>query len=139
MSDKNLETTSKIPLESPKGTFPAKVAKIIDDSKLVINRGKADGIREAQRVLVYCVDNEEIKDPDTGKSLGFLELVKGTGKIVSVQENFATIQSDQEKNYTREFKSPYSDIILMRGREVIHESRIIPFDNPQVGDLVKPI
>jgi hypothetical protein len=136
MSDTTLEKTSEMLLESPKGTFPAKVAKIIDDSKLDINRGTAHGIRKSQRMLVYCIDDEEIKDPDTGKSLGFLELVKGTGEVVSVQENVATIQSDQEKPYIREFKSPYSS---MMGREVVHESIIIPFDNPLVGDLVKPI
>ena len=33
MSDTTLEKTSEMLLESPKGTFPAKVAKIIDDSK----------------------------------------------------------------------------------------------------------
>ena len=137
MSDTTLESTSRRPLESPKGTFPAKVAKIIDDSKLVINRGTAHGIRKSQRMLVYCIDDEEIKDPDTGKSLGFLELVKGTGKVISVQENLAIIQSDQEKPYIREFNSPpYS---LMMGKEVVRESIIIPFDDPLVGDLVKPI
>ncbi|AIE75695.1 hypothetical protein D082_31670 [Synechocystis sp. PCC 6714] len=114
------------------------MAKIIDDSKLVINRGRSHGIRKAQRVLVYCIDDDEIKDPDTGESLGFLEVVKGTGAVISVQENLATIQSDQEKTYTREFRNLYSQLPIMGG-EVIRESRIIPFDNPQVGDFVKPI
>lgn len=81
-----MENVAEKPILSPKGTFPAKVVKVIDDYKLVINRGEISGIREGQRMLVYNTSEEEIKDPQTGESLGYLDLVRGTGTIIFVQE-----------------------------------------------------
>ena len=69
-----MENVTETPLLSPKGTFPAAVVKVIDDYKLVMNRGEQNGIREGQRMMVYRIDDEEILDPHTGESLGFLEL-----------------------------------------------------------------
>ena len=72
-----------------------KVVEIIDDGmKLVINAGAGTGIEPGQRYLVYALSDYEIMDPDTGKSLGFLELVRGTGKVTHVQEAMSTIESD---------------------------------------------
>lgn len=126
-------------VESPAGTFPANVIDVSTPNQLVINRGKNNGIQLGQRMLVYCIGSKELKDPQTGKSLGYLEIVRGTGRVVHVQNEISTIESDREKHYTREFKTPYSDYFSGLPREVIHESTIIPFDNPLVGDLVKPI
>ena len=136
-----MEANTSAPTLAEKGTFPAKVAKVIDPYKLVINRGSIDGIRESQRMLVYSIDNEEIKDPDTGKSLGFLELVRGTGRIISVQEEISILESDQV------FKRPFSPLypaymssqIEMENYYKTLEKTLKPFDNPQVKDLVKPI
>ena len=125
-------------VESPAGTFPANVIDVSTPNQLVINRGKNNGIQLEQRMLVYCIGNKELKDPQTGKSLGYLEIVRGTGRVVHVQNEISTIESDREKHYTREFKTPYSDFSGLR-REVIHESKIIPFEDTQIGDLVKPI
>jgi hypothetical protein len=140
-----METQASAPVIAKKGTFPAKVAKVIDQYKLVINKGKIDGIRESQRMLVYCVDNEEIKDPDTGKSLGFLELVRGTGRIIFVQEEYSILESDRVYEPYKPMPSLFSSSIggiLDKKREELREylqGTLRPFDNPQVGDLVKPI
>lgn len=84
-----MTNTTDAPVLGKKGTFPATVAKVIDNYKLVINRGSENGIREGQRMLVYGISDEDIKDPRTGESLGYLELVRGTGKIISVQEKMS--------------------------------------------------
>ncbi len=70
------ENVTETPLLSPKGTFPAKVVKVIDDYKLVMNRGEISGIRKGQRMMVYPIDDEEILDAHTGESLGYLDLVQ---------------------------------------------------------------
>ncbi|ACK68246.1 conserved hypothetical protein [Rippkaea orientalis PCC 8801] len=138
---------------SPKGTFPATVAKVIDDYKLVINRGSEHGIREGQRMLVYCVSDEDIKDPNTGESLGYLELVRGTGKIIFIQEKISILESDKTKAeirkiFNRASKSePRSHTLKTLSAmlaepeplETIESKELVPFENPQVGDQVKPI
>jgi hypothetical protein len=132
-----METQASAPVIANKGTFPANVANIINPLQLVINRGKNDGVRLQQRVLVYSVSNEEIKDPNTGESLGHLEIVKGTGRVVHLQDKVATIESDKTRSYLRKSVSPYGS--FLREQEVIEVSELVSFDNPQVGDLVKPI
>jgi hypothetical protein len=140
-----MENTTDAPVIGNKGTFPAKVAKVIDNHKLVINRGSEDGIREGQRMLVYKIDDEAIIDPDTGKSLGNLELVRGTGEIIYVQEKISILESDRTQlissknaryssSNSRKILSPLAPALAMLG-----EREVLPFDKPQIGDEVKPI
>lgn len=133
----NMDSTQNKPLLSPKGTFPATVAKVIDDYKLVINRGSENGIKEGQRMLVYCVSDEDIKDPETGESLGFLELVRGTGKIIFIQEKMSIIESDKVKRIPP--KNNYIDPLQSFTEQVFGKEIKLPFDNPQIGDKIKPI
>jgi hypothetical protein len=117
--------------------FPAKVAEVIDNYKLVINKGSLHGIREGQRVLVYRLSNEDIIDPDTGESLGNLEIVRGTGKVIHLQENLSTIESDKSSIERRHLNS--SRMNPFSTGEIVEIPIPKPFDNPKVGDLVKPI
>lgn len=140
MESKNVDPVTNTPVIAKKGTFPATVAKVIDDYKLVINRGSEHGIREGQRMLVYCISDEDIKDPETGESLGFLELVRGTGKIIFIQEKISILESDKFHKIDSSFRSFESGL-----RKVLDEinksydGKRVPFDNPQIGDKVKPI
>jgi hypothetical protein len=139
-----MDTQTTAPVIAKKGTFPAKVARVIDPYKLVINRGQADGIREGQRMLVYCIDDEEIKDPDTGESLGFLELVRGTGRTFLVEEKFSILESDTlyrkfSEGQAKTVEERFSRITTIDPLISLRDGALKPFDNPQVGDLVKPI
>lgn len=118
-------------------TFPATVVSIINPYKLAINRGTIHGLREGQRVLVYRISEEELRDPNSGKSLGYLELVKGKGRVIHVQEKISTIESDQKqfRRMTTKRTGVYSF-----GEEVMETlDELIPFEDPEVGDMVKPI
>jgi hypothetical protein len=133
-----MENVTEIPLLSPKGTFPATVVKVIDDYKLVMNRGEQNGIREGQRMMVYRIDDEEILDPHTGESLGFLELVRGTGRVILVQDKISIIETDRKKTYRKRIENtPFA--LSSYKSEVVESDELKPFDNAQVGDLVKPI
>ncbi|TRU93610.1 MAG: hypothetical protein EWV75_18135 [Microcystis wesenbergii Mw_QC_S_20081001_S30D] len=133
-----MENVTETTLLSPKGTFPAKVVKVIDDYKLVINRGEISGIREGQRMLVYNTSEEEIKDPQTGESLGYLDLVRGTGTIIFVQDKISIIETDQKKTYRKRIENSSLGLRSYKS-EVVESDELKPFDNAQVGDLVKPI
>ncbi len=142
MESKNIDPVTNTPVIAKKGAFPATVAKVIDEYKLVINRGSEHGIREGQRMLVYHISDEDIKDPNTGESLGYLELVRGTGKIIFIQDKLSILESDKTKNVTKTYsyrQGTGTDYEKDDTSETVTEPRIIPFDNPQVGDLVKPI
>lgn len=167
-----MENLTETPLLSPKGTFPATVVKVIDDYKLVINKGETSGIKEGQRMMVYHIDDEEILDLHTGESLGHLELVIGTGKIIFVQDKISIVESDKKPDIDLNKLSYLIIEYLQKPRELSELSYIpltasgieylakkelqstrerelksmidklgkrLPFENPQVGDLVKPI
>ena len=70
------------------------MAKILDKYSLVINRGREHGVTEDMRFVIYQ-EGETIIDPDGGKTLGKLEIVKGKVKIDNVQEKISTAKSDR--------------------------------------------
>ena len=107
-----------------------KVVKLLDEYKIVINKGASDGIKLGQVFLVYKED-EELFDPDTNESLGRLEIVKGKGKVVHLQTKMATVDSISKKIIIT------NRSILFGGNSTTEEG--VPFDNVQIGDLVKPI
>lgn len=119
------------------------VAKVIDDFKVVVNRGVEHGVKMGTRYLIYGI-GDDIKDPETGESLGAIELVRGTGKVVHVQDKICTVETDMSRTSTR--KTRYRDqgygLAMLYGKEKIEEegeSITIPFEDPQVGDKAKPI
>ena len=118
-----------------------KVASVLDDYKLVLNAGSNSNIKVGQRYLIYSLGDEEIIDPDTNESLGFLEIVKGTGKVTHVQDKMCTVESDEYKilpKTTRKRKSYsiFSDSIV---EETEPEREQLPFSDPVIGDFAKRV
>lgn len=115
-----------------------KIAKIINNYKVVINAGYNQGIQENQRFLIYSLDGEEIFDPDTNKLLGRLEVIKGTARAVFVQDNICTIESDEY--LVNEPYDPLSaNIASITFSKKTDKPPIKPFYNLKESDLVKAI
>ena len=127
-----------------------KVAKVRDEYTLVLNKGANDGIKPGQRFLIYSL-GEEIIDPDTQKSLGQLEIVKGTGKVTHLQPSMATLQSDMKTPPSKAIRrikknDPFglSGLASIMGstNEVIEETlptETLPFEDPETNDIAKSI
>lgn len=126
-----------------------KVARVLDEYTLVINKGANDGIKAGHRFLVYSL-GEEIIDPDTQNSLGNLEVVKGTGKVTHIQPTMATIQSDMKTSPAKTIRrikknDPWgiSAIVSALGTdEVVEETlptQTVPFEAPEINDIARPI
>lgn len=128
-----------------------KVAKIIDEYTLVLNKGGRDGIKVGQRFLIYSI-GDEILDPDTKESLGILEIVKGTGRVIHLQEKMATIGSDMKSSPFRTVRrvkdiDPLGIRAISRAlggstTQEIEEQlppEKIPFEEQKIGDIAKII
>ena len=61
------------------------VARIIDHSTVIVNKGSKDGVRLGMRFVVFT-QADEVTDPQTGEALGRWELVKGYIQAAHVQE-----------------------------------------------------
>lgn len=77
-----------------------KIIRILDDQRLIINVGLQHGVQIGDRFYIY-ESGEEIIDPESGESLGQMELVKAEVEVIHVQEKIAFVIPPQ-----KEQKSP---------------------------------
>jgi hypothetical protein len=109
---------------------------VLSNDRVVINKGSKDGIRIGRRYLIYEPTDEEIIDPVTQESLGYLEVPKGTGTIVSVQDRMAILESDEERKPVP--PSPFPALQgIAEALTPAQRAAVAPFRNPLVGDSVK--
>lgn len=69
-----------------------KVAAILNDRELVINKGKNSGVKP-DMLFGILQTTEGIKDPDTGEVLGSVESVKIRVKVVDVQPKLSVCRT----------------------------------------------
>lgn len=70
-----------------------KIVKVINSYKFVVNLGSSNSdIVQGQRFKVINI-GEEILDPETGDSLGKLEIPLGIAEVIHVQDTISTLQS----------------------------------------------
>ena len=106
-----------------------KVAKILGNNEIVINRGSGQGVRRGMLFEVFAPEGEEVWDPDTGETLGTVEDVKAKAEVTEVKERLdvARIQNLQEtpcgavdigemqENLQRMFGQMFGDDVQVRG------------------------
>ena len=70
------------------------VVRVLDDSRVVIDKGSIHGVNMDDRFLLYK-EGEEIFDPESNETLGHLELVGGEGKPEEIQEEETILTSSR--------------------------------------------
>jgi len=76
-----------------------KVAKILDEYDLIINKGSADGVADGMRFVVFT-EVDDVADPDTGESLGKWELIKGRLAAAHVQKHMTVCSAEAKGEET---------------------------------------
>ena len=71
------------------------VARILSDESIVINRGSEHGVKPGDRFVVFA-SGDEVTDPETGSSLGKLEIVKARVVAAHVQDEMTTCVAEPE-------------------------------------------
>lgn len=107
-----------------------KVAEIVDEYTVVINRGHEHGVEEDMRFVIYEL-GEEIKDPKTEEYLGKFEYVKAKVEVVNVQEKFSTAKTYETHTMTM---PAIQAIALVRGQTMRNE---LPLDEEMRAGLQK--
>ncbi len=130
--------------QEAKALSPLLVVLVLNPRRVVINRGTIHGVRPGQRFLIYSVSDDEIIDPISKEPLGRLEIVKGTGKAVHVQDKLTIVESDRPAPATRTIikrrATPAINPFGATEEETIEPSgQTEPFEDPQVGDHVRPV
>jgi len=123
------------------------VVKIIDEYTVVIDGGIEKGLKEGMKFTIYSLSDEDIIHPVTDENLGKLEIIKGTGEIISIQPKLATIKSnklDKSSNKRRIIRKNNTISMLYAGQrgdeiEEISSSELLPFEDVEIKDFVKRI
>ncbi len=102
-----------------------RIAEVLSPSQVVLNIGTDNGINLHDEFIVYGLSKDEIIDPETNKSLGYLELYRGVGCVAYVQSTMCILQAITP--------TPMGRLQANLGGDTkVH------FDKPQIGDYAKP-
>lgn len=105
-----------------------KVAKILANNEIVINRGRAQGVRAGMLFEVFTPEGEEVWDPDTGETLGTVEDVKARAEVTEVKDRLAVARlqgaetpfgalniGDMQENLQRMFGQMFGEDVRVQG------------------------
>lgn len=118
-----------------------KVAKVIDQFRLVLNKGSQHGIREGERYLIV-EKGEMIYDPDTKQELEAVEIPKGIVVVKNVQAVISFVESDEFIEKETQLQRDRSHFII-GARSNIPKSELTKemkqLKSPRVGDLARKV
>jgi hypothetical protein len=118
------------------------VIEIISPMQIVLNCGRANGILEDQKFIVFGL-GKKLKDPETGEELEQLEILRGRGKAIHIQDKICTIESyqisDTHRSITRKTNLGTFGLIAGPTEETEIQRRKKPFDEVQIGDKARLI
>ncbi len=117
----------------------AKVVKVIDQHRCVINKGSDDGVSLDDRFIVYNL-GEVIFDPESGDELGTLEIVRGRAEVIHVQPRLATLET-YEREILSERRIIHRPSRVSFGNEIeeVNQSERAQFNGLKAGDFARPI
>ncbi len=123
-----------------------KVVDILTPFRVVLNCGKNDGVKNDMLFLVYCL-GKIIKDNETGEELEQLEIVRGRGRVIHIQDKICTLESIESKETPKIIEYPDTSIskalgLAFRGafpKETVIEMIKTPFEEVQIGDKARKL
>ena len=125
-----------IPLPLLKG----KVLKILDPYRVVVDIGYQDGIKNDMKFIIYEL-GDEILDPDTGRVIDRLEIIKHNIKVTQIQEKFSIMRSDEyEPDFMKTLLTSgniNTKVIPLSTEEKPAKSSEKEYKKIKVGDLVR--
>lgn len=102
-----------------------RVAEVLSDSQVVLNIGTNASVTKGEEYIIFGISDKDIIDPNTGESLGRLEIYKGTGKVIYVQATMCILQAIDT--------APFARLSTTFDSSSIHAI----FTSPAVGDYAK--
>ena len=103
-----------------------KVAKILGNNEIVINRGRGQGVRQGMLFEIFAPEGEEVWDPDTGETLGTVEDIKAQAEVTEVKDRLSVARlrnaetpfagiGDMQENLQRMFGQMFGEGVQVQG------------------------
>jgi hypothetical protein len=139
-----------------------KVAKVLGNREIVINRGRDAGVRAGMVFEVFAPEGEEVWDPDTGETLGTVEDVKAKAEVIEVKDRLAVARlitadnpfgaagiGEMQENLQRMFSQMFGEGVQVQGfgstggdaddLESMFGGPLEDLSKVQVGDAIREI
>jgi hypothetical protein len=134
MSDSNPynAVVSAIPLDDEFLDKPGEEA--VNVWEVILNVGKDSGISLNNAFLIFAL-GPEVKDPQSGASLGHYEIVRGKARVVHLQHKMCTVRSN--RIITRRIQNA---LLAATGSPALNSyEETAPFEEIAVGDFARLI
>ncbi len=103
-----------------------KVAKILGNNEIVINRGRGQGVRQGMLFEIFAPEGEEVWDPDTGETLGTVEDIKAKAEVTEVKDRLSVARlqntemplagmGEMQENLQRIFGQMFGEGVQVQG------------------------
>ena len=140
-----------------------KVAKILGNNEIVVNRGRHEGVRAGMLFEIFAPEGETVWDPDTGETLGTVEDVKARAEVTEVKDRLAVARlqntaaspfgavniGEMQENLQRMFGQMFGEDVRIQGfgagtgddpdLESMVGGPLEDLSKVQVGDAVREI
>ena len=122
----------------------AKIAEIINKTKIAINKGYKDGVKKGMEFIIYN-EGAPIYDPSTKEQLGKVEIVKGRVVVSHVQEKISIAETPKYSVSTlNTFANLQGLFTTERQDELVLEDQQfkeieLKMRRAMVGDLVRSV
>ena len=139
-----------------------KVAKVLGNNEIVINRGRNEGVHQGMRFEIFAPEGEEVWDPDTGETLGTVEDIKAHAEVTEVKQRLAVARlhntrdafgamnlGEMQENLQRIFGQMFGEDVRIQGfgstsegdpdLESMFGGPLEDLSQVQVGDAVREI
>ena len=122
----------------------AKIAEIISKTKIVINKGCKDGVKEGMEFIIYN-EGAPIFDPDTGEQLGKVEIIKGRVVVSHAQEKISIAETPKYSVRTLDTFTNLQNILVAEKQDelVLEDQQFKEIElktrRVKVSDLVRSI
>ncbi|MDN2450215.1 hypothetical protein [Leuconostoc sp. UCMA20149] len=126
-----------------------KIVKIISDHEFIISAGQKQDVSKGDKFIIFDRHGEEILDPDSGESLGYLDVNKGTIIVRNVFENMSIASTEPHLvgGIANQFSGVNTALIGIQQPTPLNVdySQITPLDETlepspiKLGDPVKPL
>lgn len=113
------------------------VAAILNDRELVINRGTAHGVEDGMLFAVLNTQGLEISDPESGESLGSVEIPKVMVKIVRLQEHLAVARTYKKRRVNIGGRGSSFTSMFEPPKYVVEYETFKTSDKPYIAELAE--
>ncbi len=121
-----------------------RIAKIVSPTKVILAAGADQGVQEGMEFVIYEL-SDPVLDPETGDSLGRLELHKARVRVSQVQERLSVAITPLRQVQRRLFPELWTGTVTetVNERLPLDESTATALAEPEltvkVGDLVRSV